>query len=264
MGGVRGGSPGRGPDAARIVDILSHELRSPITTISLGTKVLRGGRDIPAPVRNEVVVAVDEEAGRLSRLVEDLIAVARHEAGGVVLPARPLALGQWLPELVRAEVRADPRLRVRVTVPPGLPPVLADDGALAQVVRNLLCNSIRHAGDGMPVDVVVSPAQDGWLSLEVLDRGPGVDPAEAERLFEPFYRAAAAEAAGSGAGLGLAAARRLLRAMGGEIRAYPRDGGGARFAIMLPVATADEEHDGPDAWLADPARARSARRSPSE
>jgi signal transduction histidine kinase len=241
MGGARAAGTERGPDAARIVDILSHELRSPITTISLGTKVLRGSRDIPGPVRNEVVAAVDEEAGRLSRLVEDLIAVARHEDDGVVLPERPLALAQWLPALVRAELRADPRLRVRVTVPPGLPPVLADDGALAQVVRNLLCNSIRHARDGMPVDVIVSPAQDGWLSLEVLDRGPGLDPLEAERLFEPFYRTAAAEATGSGAGLGLAAARRLMRAMGGEIHAFPRDGGGARFVVSLRIATADDE-----------------------
>jgi signal transduction histidine kinase len=241
LGGARRRGHGQDPDAARIVEILSHELRSPITSISLGTKVLRDGRPMSVPVRNEVVAAVDEEAGRLSRVVEDLIAVARHEDEGLALPVRPLALRHWLPAVIDAEVQADARLRVRTMVAPDLPPVLADDGALAQVVRNLLANAARHATDGMPVEVVVTPAEPGWVSITVLDRGPGLEATEAERLFEPFYRAAAAEAAGSGAGLGLAAARSLLRAMGGTVHAFPRDGGGARFMVRLPVAPADEE-----------------------
>ena len=245
MGGsaARGNPPaGVAADAARIVEILSHELRSPITTIHLGTKVLRGaGREISTPVRNEVVAAVEEEAERLYRLVEDLLVVARHDAGSPPRPATPLLLQHWLPDVLHAELQAEPRLRVRTAIPPDLPPVVADDGALAQVMRNLLRNAVRYAADGMPVEVVARRSAGNTISLEVLDRGPGLAPDEADRLFEPFYRSEAAEAFGSGAGLGLAAARSLLRAMGGTIEALPRDGGGARFVVRLPVASADDE-----------------------
>jgi two-component system sensor histidine kinase KdpD len=235
-------TPGAPADPVRIVEILSHELRSPITTIHLGTKVLRGaGRGISAPVRNEVVAAVEEEAERLYRLVEDLLAVARHDAGAQPLPSAPLSIQHWLPGVVDAELHAEPRLKIRMAIPADLPPVVADDGALAQVMRNLLRNAVRYAADGMPVEIVARRAGAGTIELEILDRGPGLAPEEADRLFEPFYRSEAAEAFGSGAGLGLAAARSLLRAMNGTIEGLPRDGGGARFLVRLPIASADED-----------------------
>lgn len=224
-------------DAMRAIEILSHELRSPITTIHLGTKVLReGGRRMSRPVRTEVVEAVEEEAERLYRLVEDLLAVARHDGGRTPLPVGPLLLQHWLPPVIAAEVHAAPALRVRASLPPTLPPVLADDGALAQVIRNLLANAVRYASDGMPVEVVAWPAEDDVVRLEVLDRGPGIDSGEAVHLFEPFYRSPRSASMGSAAGLGLAAAQRLLSAMGGSIEATPREGGGARFVVRLPVA----------------------------
>ena len=239
-----GGRPGPTPSPMRVVEILSHELRSPITTIHLGTKVLREqGNRISGPIRLEVVEAVEEEAERLYRLVEDLLAVARHEGGAAPLPVGPVALQHWLPPVVAAEVQTSPTLKVRTSVPPDLPPVLADDAALAQVMRNLLANATRYAADGMPAEVVAWPPSDGVVRLEVLDRGPGITPSDAERVFEPFYRSSAAAALGSGAGLGLAAARRLMTAMNGAIEALPREGGGSRFVLTLPVAPADLEAD---------------------
>jgi two-component system sensor histidine kinase KdpD len=229
----------------RVIEILSHELRSPITTIHLGTKVLReGGRRISRPVRLEVVEAVEEEAERLYRLVEDLLAVARHEGDAAPLPVGPLSLQHWLPTVIAAEVQAYPTLAVRASIPPDLPPVLADDGALAHVVRNLLANAVRYAADGMPVEVVAAP-EGAMVRIEVLDRGPGIEAADAERVFEPFYRPETAMALGSGAGLGLAAARRLMRAMGGEAVVLPRDAGGARFALTLPIASPDDADEAP-------------------
>jgi K+-sensing histidine kinase KdpD len=239
--GSLGGEPVAVPNASDIVDILSHELRSPITTIHLGTKVLLGaGGDIPTPVRNEVIEAVEEEAERLYRLVENLLAVARHEGGANPLEVRPLLLQHWIVQVVEGEVRADRGLRVRVAVPSDLPPVLADDGALAQVLRNLLLNAARYAPDGMPVEVVARRPDAGVLELVVLDRGPGFDPAERELLFEPFYRSPAVAILGTGAGLGLTAAHRLMRAMGGDLRAELPDHGGARFVLRLAVARDDE------------------------
>jgi len=229
-------------EPARVIEILSHELRSPITTIHLGTKVLRdAGSRISGPVRLEVVEAVEEEAERLYRLVEDLLAVARHEGGAAPLPVAPLAIQRWLPDTIAAEVRAYPALVVRSSIPHDLPPVLVDDGGFAHVVRNLLANAVRYAPRGMPVEIVATVPQPGVVRLEFLDRGPGVNAAEADHLFDPFYRTQSATLQGSGAGLGLAAARRLLGAMNATIEALPREGGGARFVITLPVAPADAE-----------------------
>ena len=95
----------------------------------------------------------------------------------------------------------------------------------------------------MPAEVVAWAPAEGVIRLEVLDRGPGITPEDAERVFEPFYRSASAAALGSGAGLGLAAARRLMTAMSGTIEVAPRAGGGARFVLTLPVAMADPEAD---------------------
>jgi two-component system sensor histidine kinase KdpD len=247
-----GGGPALpAPDATEIVEILSHELRSPITTIHLGAKVLLGaGPDIPVPIRTEVVEAVEEEAERLYRLVENLLAVARHEGGANPLELRPLLLQHWIVRVIEGEVRADRGLRVRTTVPPDLPPVLADDGALAQVLRNLLLNAARYATDGMPVEVVTRRPDERTLEIVVLDRGPGFDPEERELLFEPFYRSPSVTGLGSGAGLGLTAARRLMRAMGGELDAEVRQEGGAQFVVRLAVAgddDSDEERPGESA-----------------
>jgi signal transduction histidine kinase len=233
---------GSDPDPMRVIEILSHELRSPITTIHLGTKVLREqGHRISQPVRIEVVEAVEEEAERLYRLVEDLLAVARHEGGRAPLPVGPIPLQHWLSGVVAAEVQAFPSLRVRLSIPPDLPPVLADDAALAHVMRNLLANVTRYAPDGMPAEIVAWLNDGGTIRLEVLDRGPGVEAEDAEKVFEPFFRSAAAAAIGSGAGLGLAAAQRLMQAMHGSIKVLPRTGGGARFVLTLPVAVGDAD-----------------------
>ena len=214
------------------IEVLSHELRSPITTIHLGTKVLRARRNEAEPVEAAVVEAVEVEAERLLRLVEDLLAVARHEGGRAPLPVQPLLIQRSLPAVLAAEARVHEGTPIRAFLPDDLPPAIADEAALCHVVRNVIANAVRFAPPGSPVEVVAE-ARDGAIELRIADRGPGIDPSEAERLFEPFYRSARTAGATSGAGLGLAAARRLLAAMGGTIAARPRPGGGALVVIRF-------------------------------
>lgn len=214
------------------VEVLSHELRSPITTIHLGTKVLRSGRKVAEPVREAVVEAVEIEAERLFRLVEDLLAVARHDGGRDPLPVQPLLLQRALPPLLAAEARVHEGTPIRALLPRDLPPAIADEAAVCHVVRNVIANAARFAPSGTPVEIVAE-ARAGEIELRIADRGPGIDPAEAERLFEPFYRSTRTARAGGGAGLGLAAAQRLLAAMGGAIEARPRPGGGALVVIRF-------------------------------
>jgi len=218
---------------ARAVELLSHELRSPITTIHLGAKVLRSP-DVGAPVREAVIEAVDVEAFRLLRVVEDLLVVVRDDAGASSLRVEPILVQRRLSDLVWSDEAGTTDVPVRYLVAPGLPAVLADEEALGHALRNLLTNAATHgAGDGA-TEVAVDTSG-SWLEISVRDRGPGVDPAETERLFRPFYRSMDSGGV-TGAGLGLAAARRLVRAMGGDLVASPRDGGGAAFTIRLPLA----------------------------
>lgn len=221
-----------GGTGADPIEVLSHELRSPITTIHLGTKVLRSRRNVPEPVRAAVVEAVEVEAERLFRLVEDLLAVARHEGGRDPLPVQPLLLQRTLPPLLEAEARVHEGTPIRALLPRDLPPAVADEAALCHVVRNVIANAVRFAPPGSPVEIV-SEVRDGSIELRIADRGPGIDPHEAERLFEPFFRSARTASATGGAGLGLTAARRLLWAMGATIEAGPRPGGGALVVIRF-------------------------------
>lgn len=221
-----------GVTASDPIDVLSHELRSPITTIHLGTKVLRSGRKVKEPVKDAVVEAVEVEAERLYRLVEDLLAVARHEGGREPLPVQPILLQRTMPGILAAEAAVHTGTPIRAFLPSDLPPVVADDAALGHVVRNVIGNAVRFAPTGSPVEVT-AVAEGDRVELRIADQGPGVDPGEAERLFEPFYRSTRTAATTGGAGLGLAAARRLVAAMRGTIHASPRPGGGTTIAIRF-------------------------------
>jgi signal transduction histidine kinase len=238
--------PTADPAAERAVELLAHELRSRITTIRLGARVLGiKGKRVDRDARDEVLAALEADVDHLSRVLEDLLAVVRHESADHVLPVGPLLLQRWLPGILAAESTAHPGLQVRALVAPDLPPVLADDAALAQVVRNLLANAARFGPDTAPVEVI-GEMEGSDVLLRIVDQGPGVDPEEAERLFEPFYQSARTSGAGGGtaapggAGLGLAAVRRLLGAMGSSIVARPRPGGGAEFVVRLVTITEDE------------------------
>ena len=222
--------------AADAVEILSHELRSPLTAIGLGTSVLRRRRrQSDAPIREAVVEALDVEARRLARLVEDLLAVARHEHGARSLPVQPVLLQRVVPPQVEREAALHPGCRVDVSLPTSLPPAAADEEALGHVIRNVVRNAALYGGDAAPIEVTAELADDE-LEVSVRDRGPGVDPDELERIFEPFYQSRVV--GGGGAGLGLPAARHLLAAMGGRIHARRREGGGVEIRIQLPVAQA--------------------------
>jgi two-component system, OmpR family, sensor histidine kinase KdpD len=225
--------PDASPLDARAVELLSHELRSPITTIHLGAKVLRSP-DVGEPVREAVIEAVDVEAFRLLRVVEDLLVVVRHDAGASTLRVEPILVQRRLDDLVWSDEAAVADVPVRYRMEPGLPAVMADEEALGHALRNLLTNAATHGAGDAPTEVVVEVVGP-WLEIAVLDRGPGVDPTETERLFRPFYRSLRAGGV-TGAGLGLAAARRLARAMGGDLVASAREGGGAAFTIRLPLA----------------------------
>jgi len=205
----------------------SHELRSPLTAIRGQIEVLAREPDPGAADVRRVEAATLAELRRVEGLVEELLALARLDEG--VGPAR-------------RELDADAFLREAVAAAPGgasLGSTAAgridlDPDMVARVIRNLVENARRHAGPDGEV-TVASTALAGRLRVDVDDDGPGIPPAERERVFDRFHRSDAARDRGSGgSGLGLAIARAIVEAHGGTIRAAASPAGGARVSFELP------------------------------
>jgi signal transduction histidine kinase len=216
------------------IGVLSHELRTPITAIYGGSKVLlRRARPVSAATRRELLEDMAAEAERMHRLVENLLVLARTERGMDLHAADPVLLQHQVPRVIDS-VRAQwPAVEFQVSIPERLPTVSGDDGYVEQVLRNLLSNAAKYGPPGGPVEVSLRRAGDE-VQVLVLDRGPGVGD-EAQDVFELFYRSVRTSAAAPGAGIGLFVARQLVIAMGGRIWAADRPGGGAVFGFSLPL-----------------------------
>ncbi len=214
------------------IGVLSHELRTPVTTIYAGSKVLaRGGLD--EETRRSVFEDIHVEAERLHRLVEDVIALTRFgEADDSETGKEPVLLQRILPAVLRSEEARWPGVEFELVVPGGVPTVVADPTYVEQVVRNLLSNAAKYGGPGSRVQAVVE-SEDKEVTVRILDDGPGFPAGEAERLFELFFRSPSTAASASGAGIGLFVCARLIRAMHGRIWAKPRSEGGAEFGFSL-------------------------------
>jgi signal transduction histidine kinase len=147
--------------------------------------------------------------------------------------ADPVLLQHVIPAVVASEQRFWPGLQVDADI--GTMPAASGDAAyVEQVVRNLLSNAAKYGAAHGPVQL--HAASDGVeITVTVRDRGPGITPEDAERVFDLFYRARSAERHASGAGIGLFVCRQLVRAMGGRIWVRPREGGGTEFGFAVPV-----------------------------
>jgi len=221
------------------VGVLSHELRTPVTTIYAGSKVLaRGAGKLSEEVQRSVFEDIHVEAERLHRLVEDVIALTRfgEEEGDV--GNEPVLLQRVLPGVVRSEELRWPGVTFELRVPAGIPTVVADPTYVEQVVRNLLSNAAKYGGAGSVVETVVEAGR-GEVLVRILDDGPGFPDEEADRLFELFFRSPSTAGSASGAGIGLFVCARLIRAMGGRIWARPLEGKGAEFGFSLRVMPDD-------------------------
>ena len=218
--------------------ILSHELRTPITTIYGGARVLTMP-GLSDEARQEISTDIGIEAERLHRLVEDLLVLARTERGTLSVGADPVLVQHLLPGIVESEGTRWPGKRFELAIAGKLPTVSADPTYVEQVVRNLVGNAAKYSPDEATV-TVRAEAVDDAVHVRVLDEGPGITSGEVDRLFELFYRSPATAAQSAGAGIGLFVCRALVEAMGGRIWALPRAGDGAEFGFSLPVLVDDE------------------------
>lgn len=222
----------------RFVADVGHELRTPLVGIKGFSELYRmGGLTEVGPA----MARIESEAGRLARLVEDLLLLARLDEGGDALPLdlAPMDL-RTLAADARLDLRAlSPGRPVELTGPddgpPASAPVLGDEARLRQVVTNLVGNVVAHTPEGTPVRIGVG-TRGGEAVLVIEDHGPGLTAEEAARVFDRFTRAddSRSRSGPGGAGLGLAIARSLAEAHGGRLDLRTAPGEGAAFTLAVP------------------------------
>jgi len=209
---------------------VSHDLRTPLTTIKALAHEIRTNGD-------DRIAIIEQEADRLNRLVADLLDISRINAGAMPVTPEINAADDLVGAALErvAGVAGAAAIRPRLTEDDGLLLGRFDFVHALRALVNLLENALKYSANA-PVELDVRRSGDR-LCLAVLDRGPGVPPHEAQRIFEPFHRGESAAAAGTG--LGLAIARRVAEAQGGALHYQPRQGGGSIFTLELPAADLD-------------------------
>jgi signal transduction histidine kinase len=206
----------------------SHELRSPLTALRLRLENLE--RDVSPAGRADVEAAV-EEAERLNRMVEDLLALARADA--TEAPAEPVDLSELVQSRAEAWEAYAAERDVRVVAEsPGHPVARAGRGRLEQVVDNLLANALEVSPRGRAVRLVAEAGREAVL-LRVVDEGPGLTAVQRARAFDRFWRG---RRDGSGSGLGLAIVKRLVEADDGDVELREAEGGGIDAVVTLRPA----------------------------
>jgi signal transduction histidine kinase len=214
--------------------ILGHELRTPVTAI-VGGSYLVADEDLDPEVRREVATTLIDEAGRLQRLVDQLIDLASLERRGG-LGAEPVALAHVVRRAVRDRRAKLPRLTIEAAIEGPIPPVDGVEGYVDQVLAVLLDNAVKYSGAS--ARIVVRVVDCGTeVEVHVLDEGPGLPAVGTDAVFRLFYRAVPTGAsARDGTGIGLFVARTIIEAMGGRIWAENRSSGGADVGFALHVA----------------------------
>jgi two-component system OmpR family sensor kinase len=233
---------------------VSHELKTPLTSIQGFAQAILDGAVTDMVGARRAAQTIFDETARMTRLVGDLLTLARFESGQIPLAREPIRLAQLLPVWIdRFRPRAAALGESIVTVIEPVPPITGDTGRLEQVVTNLVDNALKYNQPGGTVTVAAKKIQaEGaaktsaarqrraadaaaeWITIAVSDTGAGIPQEDLPRLFERFYRGDKARV-GSGTGLGLSIANEIVRAHGGHIEVQSETGRGSTFTVWLPV-----------------------------
>lgn len=208
---------------------VSHDLRTPLSRVRLGLELLedKGGTGLKSGIVQDIedIDAAIDQFLDFARIGEGEAAVTDGDLNAIVR------------SVCERYTRAGKPVALRLAT---LPPLRLRPLAMQRLLANLVDNAVRHGGGEVEV---VSAVENGRAVVEVLDRGPGIPPREVERMMRPFTRLDSARS-GSGTGLGLAIVERIARLHGGEVTLAPRDGGGLRARVELPLGTAEAQRRG--------------------
>lgn len=217
---------------------VSHEFKTPLTSIRLFTQTLLEPRPLTEAQRRQCLEMLDHESERLSVMIGRLLDLGRMEAGSMVYHRQPEPVDAVVDAALRAfePIRLQEQVQLAADVPRNLPPILADRTMLSQALLNLLQNAVKYGGESRQIELRAR-ADNGHVELRVADRGPGIPRRERRRIFDRFYRLDdRLDRKQEGSGLGLAIVRHVVQAHGGTVTVRNRPEGGAEFSILLPAA----------------------------
>lgn len=221
-----------GDHRAALLRAVSHDLRTPLSTIRAVASDLReGGGAYDDATRDELLDLVVDEAERLDRLVANLLSLSRVEAGALEADRQAIALEELFQQCVRRHARLVRDRKVSIDVPLTLPLVDADWTLVDQAVTNLVANAVRHAPEGSRIWVSARQVDPAWVEVSVRDQGPGVPAPLREAMFEPFQRGPGS----TSSGVGLAIVRAVVDAHGGTVAIADGETGGTDVSFTLPV-----------------------------
>jgi signal transduction histidine kinase len=216
---------------------VSHEFKTPLTTIRLYSELLEQGRVRDTKQGGDYLRTIGRETERLARLVNNALDFSRLEQGQKKYARERVELAGELTRLLETHAPrvAEAGLALKRAMPAEPISVTTDRDAVEQIVLNLVDNACKYADTGGEVVVSAAALTGGGAEVRVADRGPGVPADQRERIFEKFHRVNdALTAEKTGAGLGLSIARQLARGLGGDLYYESRNGGGAEFVLKLP------------------------------
>jgi Na+/proline symporter/nitrogen-specific signal transduction histidine kinase len=218
---------------------VTHELRTPLTSIRTLAELMAHEPDMPEPQRQQFVQIIVTETERLSRLVNQVLDLAKIESGHAQWHNTDIDLGQLLEQAAQTteEVFRDRGARVQLSLPPQPVILRADPDRLTQVVLNLLSNAAKFVpGTHGRVDIALTTSATG-AQVAIQDNGPGVPASQHAQIFEKFHQGQDGGYRPQGTGLGLPISRQIVEHFGGRIRVDPNAAGGARFVFELPWNT---------------------------
>lgn len=225
------------PTGMEIISTVSHELRSPLTSVKGYTSLMLSRWDrLDDEQKQMMLQQVNHDADRVTRLITELLDISRLETGHLHLHRQLVDIEKLAGEVVAKVAMEHPELDARIVFPPELPPVYADPDKITQVLTNLVENACKYASPaGLEIRGTVSSDA---VSVAVIDAGAGISAADLDQVFTKFFRRDLGRPTGSG--LGLWISRGLVEAHGGELQAESVVGQGSTFRFTLPSIDPDK------------------------
>lgn len=216
------------------ISVISHELKTPVALIKgyVGT-LRREDANWKREIVKDSLAVIEEEADRLTGLIENLLDASRLQAGGLSINTSDIALNAIAERIAERFKTQSPIHTIKVEFPENFPIVMGDETRLEQVLSNMISNGIKYSPAGGEI-CVTGQVRPSHVIVCVSDEGPGVAPDDIPHIFDRFYRSSDAKRTTKGAGLGLYLARAVIEAHGGRIWVDPRPGNGARICFSIP------------------------------